>query len=192
LKGARLTAVGMRFDPRMPFDQWRELGFRLVTYANASTWWIGDWLVFGQAKYDRRYFRAIRATGLDYQTLRNYATVARRFDVSRRRDKLSFQHHAEVCALSDEEQDRWLDVAVARRWTRNELRRRLRAHRAAGSAADTDAVVLRITVEPERELRWREAAAHCICDFERWMERVLDEAADSVLTRPRIVERRTA
>jgi hypothetical protein len=43
----------------------------------------------------------IVATGLDYQTLRNYAAVARRFELSRRRDNLSFHHHAELCALSE-------------------------------------------------------------------------------------------
>lgn len=64
-------------------------------------------------KYGRRCRGAIAVTGLDYQTLRNYAVVARRFDLSRRRDSLSCQHHAEVCALSDSEQDRWLDLASA-------------------------------------------------------------------------------
>ena len=41
---------------------------------------------------------------LDYQTLRNYAWVARRFAMSRRRDTLSFGHHAEVPALPEPEQ----------------------------------------------------------------------------------------
>jgi hypothetical protein len=53
-----------------------------------------------------------------YQTLRNYAVVARRLKLSRRRDNLSFQHHAEVCALGFEEQDRWLDLAAESPWRR--------------------------------------------------------------------------
>ena len=59
------------------------------------------------------------ATGLDYQTLREYGVVARRFEWSRRRDNLSFQHHAEVCALTGAEQDRWLDLAAPNRWSRS-------------------------------------------------------------------------
>ena len=34
-----------------------------------------------------------------------------RFDLSRRRDKLSFGHHAELAALPEHEQDEWLDQA---------------------------------------------------------------------------------
>jgi hypothetical protein len=41
----------------------------------------------------------IELSGLDYQTVRNDSMVARGFEMSRRRDNLSFQHHAEVCAL---------------------------------------------------------------------------------------------
>src|SRR3954451_21175465 len=99
----------------------------MSTYASASAWWLGDWLIFGRMKYARRYKDAVAATGLDYLTLRNYAVVARRFEASRRRQTLSFQHHADLCAMSDEEQDRWLDLAAAGGWTRTELRRRVRA-----------------------------------------------------------------
>ena len=53
--------------------------------------------------------------------------VARLFELSGRRDKLSFQHHAEVCALLPAQQDRRLDQAEGEGWSRNELRRHLRA-----------------------------------------------------------------
>jgi hypothetical protein len=43
----------------------------------------------------------------------NYAWVARRFAMSRRRDTLSFGHHAEVAALPEPEQDFWLREAGA-------------------------------------------------------------------------------
>jgi hypothetical protein len=113
------TSIG--FDPLLPFETWKELGPRIATYATASAWWLGDWLTFGRMKYGRRYKEAIAATGLDYQTLRNYAVVARRFTPSRRRDTLSFQHHAEVCALSDDDQELWLDLAALRGWSKREL-----------------------------------------------------------------------
>jgi hypothetical protein len=79
------------------------LGAKIGTYSNATAWWLGDWLLYGKMKYGRRYKAAIEVTGLDYQTLRNYAVVARRFDPARRRSELSFQHHAEVCAMADDE-----------------------------------------------------------------------------------------
>lgn len=172
--------VGMGFDPRLPFEEWRQLGGRIAVRANASQWWLGDWLNFGQQKYGRRYKDGIALTGLDYQTLRNYAVVARRFELSRRRDKLSFQHHAEVCALSDAEQDHWLDHAEQGRWPRNELRRRRLNERA--SSSDPASAPLRLALDAERGQLWRQAALRDDCDLQAWIVRTLDEAAAAVLS----------
>jgi hypothetical protein len=98
---SRTSRTGMCFDPLTPFDVWEAAGARIGADAIASAWWLGDWLAFGQAKYGRRYEAAVAATVLDSQTLRNYAVVARRFKLSRRRDDLRFQHHAEVCGPGD-------------------------------------------------------------------------------------------
>jgi hypothetical protein len=177
-RGVVSTRTGARFDPLLPFEAWQEIGVKVGTCANATSWWLGDWLVFGRMKYGRRYKQAIAATGLEYQTLRNYAVVARRFDMSRRRDTLTFQHHAEVCALPDEEQDRWLDRAAAGGWSRNDLRRRLRAaERSDGPPTE----VFRFAVETTRADRWRQAAHRADCNYHAWILRVLDEATSEVL-----------
>ena len=177
-RGSRRAAVpsatGLSFDPLLPFEAWSAMGARIARHSSATTWWLGDWLNYGQTKYGRRYKEAIAATGLDYQTLRNYAMVARRFEVSRRRDRLSFHHHAELCALPDADQDRWLDDACAHGWTRNELRRLLRCQRllAAGTSR-----VLRIEVSGESEQRWRDAAKASGRPLEQWITSMLDDAA---------------
>jgi hypothetical protein len=173
----RSTTTAARFDPLLPFETWMELGAKLGTYANATGWCLGDWLTFGRMKYGRRYKEAIAATGLDYQTLRNYAVVARRFEPARRRDDLTFQHHAEVCALRDELQDEWLDRAAAGRWSRNELRRRMRAPYDGRPAADE---IWRLAVQRGRAQRWREAARRSQCGCDEWIVRVLDDAANAV------------
>ena len=99
------------------------------TIADSSAWCLGDWVVFGASRYSDRYLRAIEQAGLEYQTLRNYAWVARRFESSRRREALSFQHHAEVASLPEPEQDLWLQRADAAQWSKTELRRRISAER---------------------------------------------------------------
>jgi hypothetical protein len=76
--------------------------------------------------FSGRYREAIEQTSLDYQTLRNYAWVAKRFPLSRRRDTLSFGHHTEVAALSVPEQDFWLRKAEELGWSCKQLRRQLR------------------------------------------------------------------
>jgi hypothetical protein len=169
----------MRFDPLMRFDRWKALGARIAFYADASSWWLGDWLTFGQVKYGRRYKEGIALTGLEYQTLRNYAVVARRFELSRRRDNVSFQHHAEVCALRDDDQDFWLDLAGENHWSKAELRRRIR--QASARAAARGGTALHLVLEPDREQRWRQAAEQCDTALEAWVVLVLDQAATEAL-----------
>lgn len=127
-KQAVAQKSGMVFAPDLNERTWEKIGSGLRELTNSSAWWLADWLIFGESTYGwRRYLEAIERTGLDYQTLRNYAWVARRFEHHRRRDTLSFAHHAEVTRLSPAEQDYWLRKAETERWSRNELRRALRA-----------------------------------------------------------------
>jgi hypothetical protein len=174
----------LRCDEQISFNTWNAIGVKIGTFARASPWWLGDWLLFGQLKYGRRYREATSATGLEYQTLRNYAVVARRFRLSRRRDNLTFQHHAEVCALSDDDQDFWLDLAMEYGWSKAELRRRVRASRAR-SRSSRGGGTLRLPLEPQREQLWRQAARESDCGFNTWVRRTLDDAAAGVLNRVR-------
>jgi hypothetical protein len=97
-----------RTELRLPADltvsAWARIGSQITLLSNSSAWWLGDWLVYGRDNFPGRYKQAMTETSLDYQTLRNYAWVAGRFGAPRRRDGLSFQHHA-VAALPAAEQD---------------------------------------------------------------------------------------
>jgi hypothetical protein len=169
----------------LTFDRWREVGVKIFRYSSASSWWIGDWLTYGESHYGARYKSAVAETGLDYQTLRNYATVARRFALSRRRDNLSFQHHAEVCALDDAEQDLWLDAAADGRWSRTQLRQRVRASRDR-HASRTSPLVVRLVVDLHREQQWRDAAQENDQELDGWIREVLDREAAAILERSRV------
>jgi hypothetical protein len=131
---AQVQKSGMTFPQNLSERSWERIGSSLRELVNSSAWWLADWLIYGETTYGwRRYKEAIERTGLDYQTLRNYAWVARRFEHHRRRDSLSFAHHAEVTRLSPPEQDYWLRKAEQQKWSRNELRRAVRASLAAQS-----------------------------------------------------------
>jgi len=177
-----VTTCGLQLSPDVDFEAWAALGARIAGMASACAWCLGDWLVFGERSYGRRYKTALEATPLDYQTLRNYAWVARRFPLSRRRDRLSFQHHAEVAALPEPQQELWLARAERLQWSRNELRRQLRALRGLAPRVDGgEAVVLRVAVTSDREQRWRRAAAAHDELLADWLSHAADAAADSVL-----------
>lgn len=173
-----VTRVGLRFAATVSFDEWELAGAKLARIVDSSMWCLGDWLVFGQEEYNDRYQRAIGAIGLDYQTLRNYAWIARKFDPIRRRPALSFQHHAEVAALPEKEQDEWLELAESNNWSRNQLRVRIRAHRGALDPESAEPRALsRVTAATEQVARWQAAADRAGREFEQWVITALDSAA---------------
>jgi hypothetical protein len=164
-------------DP-LPFEEWKSAGTRLSRIASTSAWCMGDWLCFGQERYPDRYARAVEAVGLDYQTLRNYAWVARRFDHQRRHESLSFQHHAEVASLPPEEQERWLGLAEEQAWSRNHLRKNLRAAlRPDADLAPTESTLPQIKVSRSQFDLWLTAAQRAGVELEVWVVETLTGAA---------------
>jgi hypothetical protein len=134
---ALLTTTAWSPKADLTVTDWVGQGRWLGALGRGTGWWIGDWVRYGNARYGERYVAAARVTGYDLQSLRNMAYVAGRFEVSRRREALSFSHHAELAGLPGNEQDLWLDRAEASalsvRSLRSELRdaRRRRRSRAA-------------------------------------------------------------
>jgi hypothetical protein len=197
--------IGLQLPRQMPFETWLRIGSQLSSVVNSSAWCLGDWLAYGEVAYNGRYRDAIDRTSLDYQTLRNYAWVARRFSLSRRRDRLSFGHHAEVASLPDVEQDFWLRKAEELDWSRNHLRREVRAslrerdgapagHQDQGERgqpgeprsaepadARTDAAKLMIKVSPAQLETFEQAAGKVGLSVTAWAAQALEEAAKHTL-----------
>jgi hypothetical protein len=181
VSGSGTTALTRRTSLELPLglsiSDWRYLGERIFVISDSSAWWLGDWLVYGQNLYPDRYERVINETGLDYKTLRNYAWVARKVPASGRRDKLSFQHHAEVAGLSEDQQHKWLAMAEENGWTRGELRRRIRDSRSQGGENSLPRAVVELEVFQERQERWQMAAASSDMEFLEWIIVTLDRVA---------------
>jgi hypothetical protein len=119
--------------------EWVLMGRRLSAIARSSQWWIGDWLLYGAMKWGEKYVEASRITGYDVGSLRNMASLASQFDPSRRRDDLTWCHHAAVASLDCGEQDHWLERASALRLSVADLRIELRAARREHTVlADSD------------------------------------------------------
>jgi hypothetical protein len=185
-----LPGTGLSLPPRLNFERWLGIGKMLSATHTSSAWCLGDWLVYGETAFNGRYREAIEETSLDYQTLRNYAWVARRFELSRRRDNLSFGHHAEVAALPETEQDFWLRKAEDHGWSRNELRKQVHFSldaRGGAVAPDDDAPDrhlpsadlerLQLKVTPEQLELCRAAADKAGVSVEIWAVNALDYAA---------------
>lgn len=195
-----LSGTGLQLPRRLPFERWLNIGQELSAVCTSAAWCLGDWLVYGEQAFTGRYRQAIEQTSLDYQTLRNYAWVARRFDMSRRRDTLTFGHHAEVAALPEPEQDFWLRKAEEHRWPVKQLRRQVRvslAEREAGQddpdshgADRSDWVVLslQIRISPRQLATCRAAARRANLSIEGWTALVLEHAAQHQLGCTGVIE----
>jgi hypothetical protein len=176
------TRVGLQLPPGLPFQEWAEAGRKLARLVDAFAWCLGDWLVYGQERYESRYLEAIEKVGLDYQTLRNYAWVARKFEASRRRERLSFQHHAEVAALPHLEQDHWLDRAEKHGWSKRYLRQQVRSHRdSVGAIGAARSILPRIDIGEDQLQSWRVAADRTGADLVAWIIATLDREAARAL-----------
>lgn len=113
----------------MEHHEWMLIGRRLGAISRCSQWWLGDWVQYGASKWGEKYSDAARATGYDTRSLANMASVALSFPPSRRRDNLTWSHHASVAALTPAEQDVWLDRAATQRLSVADLRTELRSQK---------------------------------------------------------------
>lgn len=177
-----VTKVGLKITVDLSFDDWRQAGCQLSNMLDSSSWCLGDWLAYGMRHYGDRYQQAIQATGLRYQTLRNYFWVASQFPVERRHHRLTFQHHAEVGSLPPGEQDLLLEKAERLRWTTKELRAQVQKKRTDGDSNPNAAVLPRIRVSNSQLQRWHIAANKSETQFDKWLIGVLDRAAEQTVT----------
>ncbi|MFF7934458.1 LmbU family transcriptional regulator [Streptomyces sp. NPDC007940] len=176
------TKVGLHIPIGLSFEEWERAGRQLSGLLNSSSWWLGDWLVYGKDQYADRYDRGIRAAGLQYQTLRNYAWVSRRFELRRRRPALSFQHHAELASLPVEDQENWLDRAERMKWNTKQLRDAIRAERAGTPQPSSGVATTHRLAVPDNRLQWwHKAAAQVGAELEDWVTATLDAAANQLL-----------
>lgn len=122
----RTTAVAWLGYNALTVEEWQRYGTRLGAMSKSTNWWLGDWVRFGLRYLDQRYDQICRVTGYDEQTLMNMAYVAKNFPAPRRRENLSWSHHAELAPLPPDEQDRWLDLAAAQKLSVRQLRAKVR------------------------------------------------------------------
>ena len=146
--GVSISPVGWSAERDLAFAQWVEHGRKLGVAGRGAGWWLGDWVRYGATKYGGKYARAARVTGYDHKTLMNMVYVASRFEISRRREVLSWSHHAELASFDEADQEKWLDRAVEEKLTVRRLRQELAQGPRAPSA------------EEAAEARARAAAEH--------------------------------
>jgi DNA modification methylase len=125
-----VTATSLELPEGLAFDEWEHIGAILDHVGGAWQWWYGDWYRYGERHYGEAHTQALGPDDPAYQTKANAAWVAASFcQLSRRRESLSFSHHAEVAALEPQAQEALLMEAERERWGVRELRQAARRMR---------------------------------------------------------------
>src|SRR4051812_44344403 len=106
-----LTPVRARIKDGLDLDEWRRVGRGLLGVREASAWWIGDWLVYGEWRYRDKYRTVVDQLGMHYDRLRDYAYIAGNVGPGIRRADVPFTHHRLVAKLAPVDQRRWLEQA---------------------------------------------------------------------------------
>ncbi len=127
--GFLLTKSGIEPQGEPSFEDWRELGRWLQHCDGSVHWWIGDWLNYGEVKWSKALEKEAAELGFTSKTLANDKNVAGAVDFSRRREKLSWSHHAEVATLQPDEQESLLGQAEQQTMTRQQLRQAVKEHK---------------------------------------------------------------
>lgn len=112
---ARLTQTSLELPESLTFEDWKRVGHGLGKLDQSTQWWIGDWWKHEGHEYgDRKALvESEDWTGPAYQTCRGSAVVAGAFEMFRRRNNLSFEHHKELAAFDPAEADSLLDWCEA-------------------------------------------------------------------------------
>jgi hypothetical protein len=164
-EGEPVMAVAQLPDPR---ERWEERLREAARKSDASQWEIGDAIREADEAWGDTYTLAEQITGKEYKTLRNYATVCRAFDKSRRRDNLTFGHHAAVAGRKEDDQDKWLDLATKKDLSVATLRLKMRE---AGNGTGNRANAARYVVKPapEADVLWVKAATKRKMEVQEWL-----------------------
>lgn len=128
--GVTVSKTGMTFqkDGHLTEAAWQSIGANLNQTEACLLWLIGDWYNYGGNAYGSgRAYEMARATGLDYGTVLNAASVAKSVTFSRRREDLTWSHHAEVAKLTPKQQTTWLRLAAKKKMSTKLLRANIAA-----------------------------------------------------------------
>jgi hypothetical protein len=122
--GCTILPCGLVLPPDLSTEAWEAIGDAADALNQLTKWCKGDWWINGEHRHGARraLFENGRWSGLTYDSCCNAGTVCRAFEIPRRREKLTFSHHAEVASLPRDQQDQLLDWCILKDGKRRSTR----------------------------------------------------------------------
>lgn len=122
-----LTPVGL-LDNGASVDDWIRLGTYLRKIGTSYQWLVADWMAQGERVHKKTYEEAAAIVGKSIKTLYNWTSIGNQVEISRRRERLTFTHHAVVASLTPEWQTYWLQWAEVKGWKTRQLEMMIQQH----------------------------------------------------------------
>ena len=132
------TSLDLSSRPDLTFAEFQAIGIFLARVHDGTKFFLADWILEGERRFGEEFAQAITATGRSERTLLNWVWVARSVAPSRRRESLTFSHHAVVAPLEPDEQAQWLEQAEVEGLSTRELETAVRDQRAIEPATTDD------------------------------------------------------
>jgi len=139
-KNVEVGEWGLNIKGQLTTEEWLDVALSIQKFDGKIQWYLGDLAVYAESGVtgwgESKYADLIEATGYEYNTLKKYAGVARRFPEVWRKTFLekqgdlslhiSFSHFKEVMALEDNFAAYWLQKSGENAWGVNKLGEEIR------------------------------------------------------------------
>lgn len=154
-KGVTLASTALVLDHSVSEHDMQVIAGILGEMNATMAWWAGDLLLAYERYGDGT--KLAQLIGLKPETLWNYKSICKQVEPSRRREGLSFGHHAVVASLSDNEQSYYLGLAEKgeddKPWSISRLRTEVHGRTIKPKRNPIEGVIQRYEKMPEKRRR---------------------------------------
>lgn len=117
------TPVGYQLPASATYEEWRLDGRRLNLLDKWKNFAIGDWLLQGSDRYGEVCYQEVDEFGWgSHDKMKKLVWVARNVPPHNRDMRLTWTHHHHVASIPQDEQTKWLLLAIERELTAEELK----------------------------------------------------------------------
>ena len=122
ITGTPADALALNLPPDLAYPDWVATGRSLATRKVQTEWMIADWLTFGRTNFAEQIELELGTLGMDNRDVKRIEKTAQAFPPALRDPTLSFDHHAHVADLPQQEALPLLKQAKSERWTARKTR----------------------------------------------------------------------
>lgn len=134
----RVDRCGVMFDKPLSTQEWYEASDTILSIAEASAWWVGDTLVYGEDHYGSEVSSQLYdAFSMDF--IAAAMTTARAIPKHERRADVPYTHHRYVTKYSSEERAKHLLECAEQQFTVEAFRAYLTAYDAEAKGIEPPA-----------------------------------------------------